>query len=330
MENVGYTIRTRKDFLVRNQKEMINALLQDRFIYRGKWWNTVGVSRLLGSIPHYEDGIEIYRILVDSEPALDKVFLENIPTLVRSGNEALSRHLIEKVLAMEENAQIYGYSRDHLECLDKNRTQLLFRKASMLKQNCTDNFCSPIHCATINSNTELLSYILKHISEFNVGDSLNRKPIHYAATLESPKALEILYKHNYEQLTQMDKKKVTPLMVAAQYGRYHNIKFILEKIRDKEYINHRSDEGLTALHYAVIKKQEECVSLLLEDPLVNAHEETKEKFTILHLAAGGGSRTLVQLVLSKGIKSSFDNFRRSPLVVALRNHHNDIFFHLLK
>ena len=53
----------------------------------------------------------------------------------------------------------------------------------MLKQNCTANFCSPIHCAVINQNTDLLAYILKHISEFNVGDSLCRKPVHYAAVL---------------------------------------------------------------------------------------------------------------------------------------------------
>jgi ankyrin repeat protein len=31
----------------------------------------------------------------------------------------------------------------------------------------------------------------------------------------------------------MDKKKKTPLMIAAQFGRYNAIKFILEKVRDK-------------------------------------------------------------------------------------------------
>lgn len=43
-------------------------------------------------------------------------------------------------------------------------------------------------------------------------------------------------------------------------------------MRDKEYINHKSEEGLTALHYSVINKHQECVSLLLDDPLVNPHE----------------------------------------------------------
>ena len=70
LQNVGYTIRTRKDFLVRNQKEMINALLQDRFVNRGKWYCIIGIDRLMESIPLYEEGIEVYEILVQSEPEL--------------------------------------------------------------------------------------------------------------------------------------------------------------------------------------------------------------------------------------------------------------------
>ena len=47
LENVEYTIRTRKDYLVRNEKEMINALLQDRYVYRGKWWQIIGINRIV-------------------------------------------------------------------------------------------------------------------------------------------------------------------------------------------------------------------------------------------------------------------------------------------
>lgn len=50
----------------------------------------------------------------------------------------------------------------------------------------------------------------------------------------------------------------------------------------------------------------------------------------MHLAAGGGDKNIVKLILNSGVKSTFDNFRRSPLVIALRNHHNDIFFSFLK
>ena len=96
----------------------------------------------------------------------------------------------------------------------------------MLKQCYTSNFCSPIHCAAINPNTELLSFILKHISEFNVGDSMGRKPIHYAAVLESSKQLELLVRAGAD-LKDMDKRKCTPLMLAAKFGRLKNLKFIL-------------------------------------------------------------------------------------------------------
>lgn len=137
-----------------------------------------------------------------------------------------------------------------------------FKKTLMIKQSYTANFCSPIHCAVINSNTELLSFILKHISDLSVGDSLGRKPIHYAAVLESSKQLEMLVKAGAD-LKEMDKKKCTPLMLAAKFGRFKNLKFILDKVRDSSYINYRGDEGLTALHYAVIEKHHECITYMI-------------------------------------------------------------------
>lgn len=105
-------------------------------------------------------------------------------------------------------------------------TELHFRKSAMLKQNYTENFCSPIHCAIINSNTELLTYILKHITDFNVGDSQCRRPIHYAVMVDNVKNIELLVKYGAD-LKDIDKKKTTTLMLAAKKGHYKNIKFIL-------------------------------------------------------------------------------------------------------
>lgn len=64
-------------------------------------------------------------------------------------------------------------------------------------------------------------------------------------------------------LKEMDKRKCTPLMLAAKFGRLKNIKFILEKVRDANYINFKGDEGLAAIHYAVIEKHTECVLLMI-------------------------------------------------------------------
>ena len=57
-------------------------------------------------------------------------------------------------------------------------------------------------------------------------------------------------------LKDIDKKKMTPLMLAAQAGRYKNIKFILDKVREQQYINFKGEEGLSALHYATIGRHQ--------------------------------------------------------------------------
>lgn len=49
----------------------------------------------------------------------------------------------------------------------------------------------------------------------------------------------------------------------------------------------------------------------------------------LHLAAGTGNCELIRMLIDKGIELGLDTFRRSPFMIAIRNHHNDIFFTLL-
>jgi ankyrin repeat protein len=50
----------------------------------------------------------------------------------------------------------------------------------------------------------------------------------------------------------------------------------------------------------------------------------------LHLAAGLGNKDIVKLILSKDNRCTVDAFRRTPFIIALRNHQNDIFFQLIK
>ena len=50
----------------------------------------------------------------------------------------------------------------------------------------------------------------------------------------------------------------------------------------------------------------------------------------MHLAAGNSNLDTIRMIIDKGVQFTNDCFRRSPLVIALRNHHNDIFFQLLQ
>ena len=58
-----------------------------------------------------------------------------------------------------------------------------------------------------------------------------RKPIHYAAACENPGTLKLLISKGVD-IREGDKKKFTPLMIAAKYGRIDNVKLILSEIKD--------------------------------------------------------------------------------------------------
>jgi len=45
---------------------------------------------------------------------------------------------------------------------------------------------------------------------------------------------------------------MTPLMLACEADLHSNVEYILQNVRDPNYINLRSDEGYSALHYAVL------------------------------------------------------------------------------
>jgi len=91
------------------------------------------------------------------------------------------------------------------------------------------------------------------------------KPVHYAAAAITKANLEVLLKHGSD-LKDMDKHKMTPLMVAAYHGRTENVEYILSVVSESTYINFLSEEGYSALHYAVLRGHINCVMLFLSHP----------------------------------------------------------------
>ena len=108
----------------------------------------------------------------------------------------------------------------------------------------------------------MLDYLLSNIPDYNVGDSLNRKPVHYASAAVDSRNLQTLVKHGSD-LKDMDKTKMTPLMVAAYYGRSQCLEYILSIASEISYVNFRSEHGFSALHYAVLGGHLDCVKILL-------------------------------------------------------------------
>ena len=60
----------------------------------------------------------------------------------------------------------------------------------------------------------------------NKGDSIQRKPIHYASASRNLENLRALVYFDAE-LKEIDRKKMTPLMIASELGLAENVSFIL-------------------------------------------------------------------------------------------------------
>lgn len=71
---------------------------------------------------------------------------------------------------------------------------------------------------------------------------------------------------NGADLRDVDRRKMTALMLACEEGVTANVEYILEVLRDPYYINLKSEEGYSALHYAVLNNTEDCVEALINDP----------------------------------------------------------------
>ena len=60
-----------------------------------------------------------------------------------------------------------------------------------------------------------------------------RKVIHYAAACQGPGPLKLLISKGVD-IREGDKLKMTPLMIAAKYGRMENVKLLLSTCNDKD------------------------------------------------------------------------------------------------
>ena len=120
-------------------------------------------------------------------------------------------------------------------------------------------------------------------------------------------------------------------MLAAKHGKVNNLLFIMNRVPEALYLNLRCKDGLSALHYAIINEQLECVKVLLNDRLVDPALETRDRLTSLHLAAGVGNIHIVRELLEKEHPIDCrDRYKRTPLFFSIRNNNHAVSYELLR
>ena len=111
-----------------------------------------------------------------------------------------------------------------------------------------------------------------------------------------------------------DKKKRTPLILAASNGHTPVVEFLFSKGAD---INSRDSGGQTALMYASKRSFNETAAFLLKNGADVNVQSKKKGITALMLAAVWGNAELVQMLLEHGADANLTNiFGKTAKILA--------------
>lgn len=127
----------------------------------------------------------------------------------------------------------------------------------LLTKNC-------VHIAVENEHLNVLGMLLDKRSgahNLNKGDIFGRVPLHYAATTENIKILElVLSKQERHSMSFQDEHHKTPLHLAAERSSSKHVEALAKHLSK---LNARDDKGRTPLHSAARKGQRKsCLTLL--------------------------------------------------------------------
>lgn len=91
---------------------------------------------------------------------------------------------------------------------------------------------TPLHCAAIIPDTAMLKRFFTYSNGTDATDEKGWTLAHYAAACKTSDPLAFLIKNNFA-LNNPDSDGLTPLMVAARLGRYHNVVALVQAYGDR-------------------------------------------------------------------------------------------------
>ncbi|KAJ3079873.1 hypothetical protein HDU99_009899, partial [Rhizoclosmatium hyalinum] len=250
---------------------------------------------------------------------------------VSAGNRKLGAKMLE---LMRDYAGSFNTLHSETLALDAGVAFTPFRAVSVLKKaNRESHSVKPLHFAAINPDSEKLGALLDAISPVNQldVDDLGRNVVHFAAVCEGTGPLKLIMERGFDIKT-VDGSKMSPLLLAAKYGRDENVKIILEatggntQAADSTFL----PSGYTALHFAAGLGHVNVVQTLLDAGATLDLIDKNGKLTPLMHACRTGQTEVVNLLLEKGADIfASDNMGRTPLIHAAKNGCFDIVVKLL-
>jgi ankyrin repeat protein/predicted DNA-binding WGR domain protein len=319
-DKYAYGVATRKVNVSRGGQMGNNA-----FVEEGQPQNYFDEEHQLYFLTHRKTSAKDVEKFLGFFPNFENQFIYKLSQILRSGNIEVGSFLLDRALKNDG----YGVS-------EYFKLALIAKKVADLKDmkkiNCPKkaygigNF-TPIHCAAMNPNADILKHILEMNPEFLNMDSELRKPVHYAACCTSAEPIKYLASQNADT-REHDNMRTTPLMYAARAGNVEVVKFLLNENRSIPAA--KDKHGHCALTYAAENGHTHVIKLLL-DAGVKIALGGPDRKTALHIAAARGDFETVQFLVEHGAKVPVkDKFKRSPLLLACKNGNLKVAAYLLQ
>ena len=311
-DKYAYGVATRMVQMSRGNKEGNNAFTHDSRNRAQQKSLDYGEIDWMMSNNHISLS-EIEQVL-SYNPEMRHQFLSAIQKSILAGNAEKAEYFIAENLKKDD----YTFNKFHKLALSaKNVAQLEdIKKKNMTKQAVGVGNYSPIMCACINPNVEVLSYMIDEKPEFNSKDTQGRKPVHYAACCSSADNIKLLIKHGVDT-RDIDLFKKTPLMYACEAGRHEVVEVLLGPNRSQP--DAKDKYSYCAIHYAAKNGHIECIKKLVANG-VDINRTGPSNKTSLLIAAESNDIEMTKFLLQNGAKQTAkDKFGRTALITAVMN-----------
>ncbi len=309
-DKFAYGVQTRKVNVARGGRQGNNAFVEDKV----KYTRNLDDHHISYFLCSQKTTPEMVKTFLGYFPNYENQFIGKLSKVLRKGTRLVAEFLITRGVKNDG----YGLTEFYkLALMSKNETPLKdIKKVSVTKKAFGCNNISPLHCACLNPNGEVIKFLLGINPEYQNIDNEMRKLVHYAACCETDGPLQALIQQNVDT-RELDQLRRSPLMYAARYGKASCVKALL--VEGRSILTHKDRKGYTALHYAAKNYHTEAIGLLVAAG-IKVSMGGPDRMTALHLAAARGCIDTTKYLVELGAKTTAkDKMKRTPLLLAAKN-----------
>ena len=153
-----------------------------------------------------------------------------------------------------------------------------------------------IHLAVEGMHKEVCQFLLSNGASTSVTDSEGYSPIHIACNVGNVDVLNLLLDNGADPESLVERIGSTTLHEAVCSGSLEIVEALLDRISNKDLVNHQDTKGWSPLHYACQYGHNKIVKVLLAHK-AKVDLQVQIGRTSLHLAAFEGHSECVKLLL---------------------------------